>query len=409
MLGEAAKHWVSEKERRRQEQECQRVAGATSFQRWEERREALLLDNRSVSLVPARGALPSRMGGILEHNLGDSFDLENLVEHESPHVPGHLVSKTYASSRSQHVQPHHMAARVDSRLAMRLIQSAPIMPEKERELVTICSLELTCSLEDPHGYSVGVGSTRPYHMPTHCRNEKYYGDYDISLTTRYTSMGVKHETFPSLDNIRRPLSLSPKEENSKFASRQVERETKWESYPAGPSPLKGPQSPFTLKRSTRTVESESVQAQGLLNTIPNIGKRTVSSRERSSPLPASPTTDEFTRETRNWNHESSLMSPPYLKDRVVPPTKLTHQLVDLLKINQCTRFELKQAMRHYIRLIDGREPEMKDDFWVLAAYFRKRLMQRPSQLPDGINNNIFHLKEEYEGALWLVQLLADPD
>ena len=32
MLGEAAKHWVSEKERWRQEQECQRVAGATSFQ-----------------------------------------------------------------------------------------------------------------------------------------------------------------------------------------------------------------------------------------------------------------------------------------------------------------------------------------------------------------------------------------
>ena len=103
------------------------------------------------------------------------------------------------------------------------------------------------------------------------------------------------------------------------------------------------------------------------------------------------------------------MSPPYLKDCVIPPTKLTHQLVDLLKINQCTRFELKQAMRHYIRLIDSREPEMKDDFWVLAAYFRKRLMQSPSQLPNGVNNNIFHLKEEYEGALWLVQLLTDPE
>ena len=52
---------------------------------------------------------------------------------------------------------------------------------------------------------------------------------------------------------------------------------------------------------------------------------------------------------------------------------------------------------------------MKDDFWVLAAYFRKCLMQRPFQLPNGIHNEIFQLKEDYEGALWLSQLLMDPE
>ena len=55
----------------------------------------------------------------------------------------------YVSSRSQRGQPYHMAARADSRLAMRPTQSAPITPEKGREQERIHLSELTCSLEDP--------------------------------------------------------------------------------------------------------------------------------------------------------------------------------------------------------------------------------------------------------------------
>src|ERR1700761_5900055 len=36
-------------------------------------------------------------------------------------------------------------------------------------------------------------------------------------------------------------------------------------------------------------------------------------------------------------------------------------------------------------------------------------MQRPSQLPNGINNEIFQSKEVYERALWLSQLIMDPE
>ena len=36
-------------------------------------------------------------------------------------------------------------------------------------------------------------------------------------------------------------------------------------------------------------------------------------------------------------------------------------------------------------------------------------MQQPSQLPNGINNEIFQLKEVYKGALWLSQLIMDPE
>src|SRR6201996_2751630 len=180
-------------------------------------------------------------------------------------------------------------------------------------------------------------------------------------------------------------------------------------YSLGPLSLRGPRSPFNLKQSTPIVESDAIQAQGLLSPIPDISRKTVSSLEQSSPLPAPPMTEEFVKETQSWNRESSLMSPPYPNVCVVPSTELTHQLVDLLQINQCTRFKLIKAMRYYIRIINGRDPEMKDNFWVLAAYFRKRLMQRPSQLPNGINNEIFQSKEVYEGALWLSQLIMDPE
>ena len=66
-------------------------------------------------------------------------------------------------------------------------------------------------------------------------------------------------------------------------------------------------------------------------------------------------------------------------------------------------------MWYYIQIINGRDPETKDNFWVLAAYFWKCLMQWPSQLPNGINNEIFQSKEVYEGALWLSQLIMDPE
>ncbi|KIK50835.1 hypothetical protein GYMLUDRAFT_252635 [Collybiopsis luxurians FD-317 M1] len=361
MSGESAKRFVSEQERRRQEQERQRAARATRFQRREERRGASTLDDRSVSSAPARGAIPSRTGEILEHNDRNPFDLENPVEHGSPHVPGHLVSTPYVSSRSQ------------------------------------------------RGFSVGVSSTRPFHTPTHPENEDYYEDIGISPTTRYTSIGARHEVISPLEHIRCPLPLTTREEESKFASQQSERETSQGLYSLGPLSLRGPQSPFNLKRSTPIVESDAIQAQGLLSPIPDISRRTVSSLEQSSLLPAPPTTEEFMKETQSWNRESSLMSPPYPNVRVVPSTELTHQLVDLLQINQCTHFELIKAMRYYIRIINGRDPEMKDNFWVLAAYFRKCLMQRPSQLPNGINNEIFQSKEVYEGALWLSQLIMDPE
>src|ERR1700761_5673062 len=119
-------------------------------------------------------------------------------------------------------------------------------------------------------------------------------------------------------------------------------------YSLGPLSLRGPQSPFNLKQSTPIVESDAIQAQGLLSQIPDIGRRTVSSLEQSSPLPAPPMTEEFVRETQNWNCESSLMSPPYQNVCVVPSTELTHQLVNLLQINQCTCFELIKAMQYYI-------------------------------------------------------------
>ena len=101
MSGKPAKHFVSEQERWRQEQERQRTARAIRFQRREERCGASTLDNCSVSSAPVRGAIPSRMGEILEHNDSNPFDLENPVEHRSPHVPGHLVSTPYVSSCSQ--------------------------------------------------------------------------------------------------------------------------------------------------------------------------------------------------------------------------------------------------------------------------------------------------------------------
>ncbi|KIK54207.1 hypothetical protein GYMLUDRAFT_249664 [Collybiopsis luxurians FD-317 M1] len=409
MSGESVKCFVSEQERRRQEQECQRAARATRFQRREERCGASTLDDRSVSSAPARGAIPSRTGEILEHNDRNPFDLENPVEHGSPHVLGHLVSTPYVLSRSQRGQPYHMAARADSRLAMRPTQSAPITPEKGREQETIHLSELTHSPEDPRGFSVGVSSTRPFHTPTHPKNEDYYEDIGISPTTRYTSIGARHKVISPLEHIRCPLPLTPREEESKFASQQSERETSWGLYSLGPLSLRGPRSPFNLKRSTPIVESDAIQAQGLLSPIPDISRRTVSSLEQSSPLPAPPTTEEFVKETQSWNHESSLMSPPYPNVRIVPSTELTHQLVDLLQINQCTRFELIKAMQYYIQIINGRDPETKDNFWVLAAYFWKCLMQRPSQLPNGINNEIFQSKEVYEGALWLSQLIMDPE
>src|ERR1700761_2048241 len=119
-------------------------------------------------------------------------------------------------------------------------------------------------------------------------------------------------------------------------------------YSLGPLSLRGPQSLFNLKQSTLIVESDTIQAQGLLNPIPNISRRTVSLLEQSNPLPAPPMTEEFMKETQNWNCKSSLMSPPYQNVCVVPLTKLTHQLVDLLQINQCTCFELIKAMQYYI-------------------------------------------------------------
>ena len=36
-------------------------------------------------------------------------------------------------------------------------------------------------------------------------------------------------------------------------------------------------------------------------------------------------------------------------------------------------------------------------------------MQPPFQMQDRINNRLLQLKEKYEGALWLCQLLMDPD
>ena len=112
--------------------------------------------------------------------------------------------------------------------------------------------------------------------------------------------------------------------------------------------MKGPRSPFQLKRSTPIVESDLLQAQGLLSPIPDVGRRTVSLLEQSGPLPAPPMPKEFARETQSWNCKSSLMSPPYPNVQVVPSNELTHQLVDLLQINQCTHFELIKAMQYYI-------------------------------------------------------------
>src|SRR6201996_3346822 len=222
MSGESAKCFVSEQERRHQEQEHQRAVRATRFQRREEQHGASTLDDHSVLSAPARGAIPSRTGEILEHNDTDPFDLENPVEHGSPHVLRHLVSTPYVLSCSQRGQPYHMAARADLRLAMRPTQSAPITPKKGREQETIHLSELTYSLEDPQGFSVGVGSTCPFHMPTHPENEDYYEDIGISPMTQYTSIGARHEVISPLEHIRCPLPLTPREEESKFALQQSE-------------------------------------------------------------------------------------------------------------------------------------------------------------------------------------------
>ena len=94
---------------------------------------------------------------------------------------------------------------------------------------------------------MGVSSTCPFHMPTHPENEDYYEDIGISPTTRYTSIGARHEVISPLEHIRRPLPLTPREEESKFASQQSERETSQGLYLLGPLSLRGPRSPFNLK------------------------------------------------------------------------------------------------------------------------------------------------------------------
>ena len=58
-------------------------------------------------------------------------------------------------------------------------------------------------------------------------------------------------------------------------------------------------------------------------------------------------------------------------------------------------------------MIMGQDTDMKENFWVLATFFQKLLMQPLFQMQDGINNRLLQSKEEYEGALWLCQLLTE--
>ena len=60
-------------------------------------------------------------------------------------------------------------------------------------------------------------------------------------------------------------------------------------------------------------------------------------------------------------------------------------------------------------MMTGQDADTKGNFWVLATFFKKLLIQPPFQMQDGINNRLLQLKEEYQGALWLCQLFMDPD
>ena len=149
------------------------------------------------------------------------------------------------------------------------------------------------------------------------------------------------------DQRRHALPITPIHEKLRFASQQVDHKADLSRHPLGQRSPRGPGSPFVLKPSTPMV-GVLTQAQGLLILIPDVSCRTVSLLEQSSPLPAPVLADNFVRETRDWNYKSSLMSPPYSNVQVAPSTELTHQLVDLLQLNQCTHFKLIKAMQYYI-------------------------------------------------------------
>ena len=194
MSGKLPKPFVSEQERRSQEIRRQNEERSIRYRRRDERCEGSGFDTRSVISAPTRD-----LGEIFDRLENDPFDPENPIERDSPHAPGHLGETPYVSTRFQRGQPHHMAARADSRLALRLSQSAPITPEKGRENTTIQLAELTRTPEQPRGISVGMGTTRMFHTPSRLEHEDVLDVPASTPSRRYTSIGFRHEDVSPSD------------------------------------------------------------------------------------------------------------------------------------------------------------------------------------------------------------------
>ena len=325
------KPFVSEQELRRQEIRRQNEECSSRHWQQDERCKASILDNWSIISAPTRD-----LGDFFEQLERDPFDPENPVDRDSPYASGHLGETPHVLTCFQRGQPHHMAQRADLRQALRLSQSAPITPKQGRENTTIQLAELTCTPEQPRGISVGMGIPHPLRTPLCLEPEE---DLDLPGSTpsrRYTSIGVWHKDVLPSDRRRRALPIMLIHEESKFASQQVEYKADLSRHPSGQRSPRGPRSAFVLKPSMPIVGGVSTQAQGLLSLILDVSCWTVSSLEQSNLLPAPVSADNFVRETWDWNCKSSLMSPPYSTILVTLSMELTHQLIDLLQLNQCT-------------------------------------------------------------------------
>ena len=103
-----------------------------------------------------------------------------------------------------------------------------------------------------------------------------------------------------------------------------------------------------------------------------------------------------------------LQSPPYWNLEIRPLIELSYRLLDLMAIKKCTKYELEKAMRYYVRLM-GQEADLTLGFWPLTSHFWKLLTHNPSKLPRGLLNPLLANWEIYEDAIWVYNILMDPE
>ena len=356
-----------------------------------EQQEASHGPPRSTASAPEELHVPEEAEWLPEH--------EDIFGYASPHLPGHLMSSPQGVPVQRGI-PYHTAARADSRVSIRAVQSAPETPGREQDPIPL--EELYPSREEE---LISMGLSRQWSVQTPPRVERELSleaPSPTQVSRRMTSVGVEDLHRSSEENV--VMDIIPEERG--------------EPFPASTSRFRLNEEPVRFSPSIRRRMTDGTSG----NTSFLFGSRG-ESRERPREQSEQKEEEEYSLEhartrmssdrtfqedIRVWGREQSLLSPPYRNMKVEPSTELSLRLRDLMAIGKCTKYELEKAMRYYVRLM-GRETDPSLNFWSLASHFRKLMSHNPSELPRGLLNPLLADRDVYENAIWIYHILKDPE